>query len=223
MRCKALQVSLVLGLLVPVPGQAEILGPGPRFRHGVDSAWLVLRADHSPVVDVNGTPVAAKVTHADVHHYRLSGLSVGAAKMRIDGSAEVELRSLRTEETGFHGLPTAVCGECHDASDSGCGECHRAAAAGVHGSLASADCVRCHSSPDRVPPQLTTMCGGCHGEYVNGRHGRIRHAVESEHDPLRPGRRMDCASCHDPHAPECLSCLDRGALRVWCKQCHGGP
>lgn len=217
---------LVLILLVPAPGRAgdvEVLDPGPRFRDGKDTAWLVVRALEEPAVLLDGAPVAPVVAEAGVFHYPLRSVSGADASLSIAGSPGFGLHAQGAGETGFHTAVAAACWDCHDAGDAGCMECHDQWGDGKHQSVLAEGCVGCHVHPDRSPGEVGALCVGCHAEYASGRHGRIRHAVSSDRDPSRPGRKMDCASCHDPHVPACLGCLDRSELRAWCKRCHSGP
>ena len=56
--------------------------------------------------------------------------------------------------------------------------------------------------------------------YMRKRSATGRSAARS---PDCPARKLDCASCHDPHAPMCLGCLGKTELRAWCKGCHAQP
>ncbi len=215
-----LGVAGVAGAAAAVPGGVEVLAPAPGSRVSGEAAWLVLRAVAAPPVFLEGAPVALRVAEGGVHHYRLAPLPGGRGTVRIGDGVEL---SLGGGSARFHETPGEACWECHDAGDGGCSECHPAPEGGKHRPVLAEGCVRCHLGPDRSAGEVHALCVGCHPAFAGDRHGRTRHAVASERDPLRPGRAMDCASCHDPHAPRCLSCLPRGELREWCKSCHGGP
>ncbi|MDF1552237.1 MAG: hypothetical protein P1P84_04200 [Deferrisomatales bacterium] len=210
----------VVGAAATVAAGVEVLAPVPGSRLSGEAVWLVLRAAESPPVFLQGEPVAPRVAEAGVHHYRLSPVTGGRGTVRIGDAMEL---SLGGGSAGFHETPGAACWECHDAGDGGCQECHPAPEGGKHGAVLAEGCVRCHRGPHRSAGAVQALCVSCHPTFGTGRHGNIRHAVASDRDPLRPGRAMDCASCHDPHAPRCLSCLARSELRDWCKTCHGGP
>lgn len=207
------------GVASAAPPGVEVLAPAPGSRVSGEAAWLVLRAAEVPPVFLDGAPVAPRIVEAGVHHYRLTPLAGGRGGVRIGGGTEIPLGG---GTAGFHERAGTACWECHDGGDGGCGECHAAPEGGQHQPVLAEGCVRCHRGPDRSAGEVQALCVGCHPAFAGGRHGRLRHAVASERDPLRPGRAMDCASCHDPHSPRCLSCLARSELQNWCKSCHGG-
>jgi len=221
---------LPLLLLVPVgawgaPGGVRVLAPADGERRAGDSLWLVVRSPRPPQATLDGKAAALSWSDGEVHHWRLQGL-------RPEGSRiAVELDGQRTELTAhghsaspslFHASPAAVCRACHSLGDQGCTECHRWPGSN-HGQVLAEGCTRCHEPPAWRPRELAPVCGACHPDYAGSKHPRLRHPLTAARDPLRPGRKMDCASCHDPHVPRCLGCLGKGELREWCKECHGGP
>ena len=66
-------------------------------------------------------------------------------------------------------------------------------------------------------------CNDCHREYDAKRHPKLKHALSGGQDPNRPGKGLDCASCHDPHTPVKLSRIGPMELRKWCQGCHSTP
>ena len=220
-----LPAGLVLVALVSCAAALEILAPRDEYVAPGGEAWLVVRTEVAPSVTLDGGVVPLVAEDDGVFHYRLAGLGPEGSRLRVISGEDVLTRVLRGEDVsgaGFHGVAPESCWLCHDSGDGGCVGCHSRDEDGKHRPVLAEGCVRCHTAGDRRAGDVATLCTGCHPQYASGRHGGIRHAVASERDPLRPGRRMDCASCHDPHAPRCLSCLGRAELRAWCKTCHGG-
>jgi predicted CXXCH cytochrome family protein len=74
-----------------------------------------------------------------------------------------------------------------------------------------------------------TLCLDCHPDIKKGPHviagfTRSGHPLGNDkkeaQDPLRPGKKFYCASCHEPHRSE-LPKLNRfGKGMVACQQCH---
>lgn len=104
----------------------------------------------------------------------------------------------------------------------GCLDCHPFHESD-HAQALADRCVKCHGEQPPVDDALAGVCGECHKKYSMSRHPKLKHPLRSSNDPLRPGWPLDCASCHDPHAPDCLSCLNRAEQRQWCKECHATP
>jgi predicted CXXCH cytochrome family protein len=119
------------------------------------------------------------------------------------------------------------CIDCHDRNSAPnrwqvskdevtlCGECHTDKIAEikkdafVHGPVASGSCTVCHDphaseQPAQLHAPINALCSGCHGSVAKGQHvvrgvSGQGHPLDQGSDPLRPGRTMSCASCHDPH------------------------
>lgn len=120
------------------------------------------------------------------------------------------------------------CSDCHDSKSRPqrwqvskselvlCGECHIDKIdefkknAFVHGPVAIGNCTLCHNphasnEPFQLNAPTNQLCGGCHSSIKQGAHvvsgvGGKGHPLSGGPDPLRPGKKMSCASCHNPHS-----------------------
>jgi hypothetical protein len=234
----ALLACLALGALLggePPPGGIRprawagepfrILHPGEGSARGGTSGWLVVRAPAPPRVTVDGRPAGDPRSEGDAHHWRLQGLRPEGSRVAVGlGGQEQHLtvRGRSASPVRFHADPPPACAECHTLAPGGCTGCHRWPG-GKHEPVLAEGCVRCHDPPEWRPREVPAACAACHPAHAGGKHPRLRHPLTSPRDPLRPGRPMECVSCHDPHGPRCLGCLSRGELREWCKECHGSP
>ena len=202
-----------------------VLIPADDHRASGDTAWLVVEAVAPPLVSVDGRDLPPPRGEAGVYHVRLESLRPEGSEVvvRGDGSpARLKVFGVADEPHRFHETRLETCVRCHDPGESGCLECHRWEGA-KHAPLLARGCTRCHQPPGWKVADVTDSCIACHDQYAGGKHPRLRHSLESPRDPLRPYRKMHCASCHDPHTPRCLSCLGRGDLRKWCLRCHSQP
>lgn len=119
------------------------------------------------------------------------------------------------------------CSDCHDSKSRPqrwqitkdevtlCGECHTEKIdefkknAFVHGPIATGNCTICHNphasaEPAQLNAPTNLLCVGCHSSVKEGDHvvrgvGGAGHPLSKGKDPLRPGKTMSCASCHNPH------------------------
>lgn len=203
-----------------------ILAPADGYRSWSEGVWVIVRdEEYEPTISADGvaTPGAAITGGDGYYHFRVEGLEASGSRLKIshEGGANELLvygpRALENGSASFHSGNISACWQCHDDGNKGCRECH---SFGGHKHAGKIECTSCHDEQGRVVEDVAPVCSGCHKKYTNNRHPRLRHAVTSPNDPLRPGKRMDCASCHDPHAPNCLSCLSKKELRKWCKGCH---
>lgn len=102
-----------------------------------------------------------------------------------------------------------------------------------HGPTATGHCTICHSphgtdEPFFLKKAAFDVCITCHSEKASGRHviswgptGQ-GHPTRGRPDPIRPGRELSCASCHNPHAAPGPRLWNFGAT-IWlelCRACH---
>lgn len=140
-----------------------------------------------------------------------------------------------------------LCTACHDPHGSGqpkllsapvpalCFTCHSAdtlAKKNVHASAAQGKCLTCHSPHSSASAYVLTQlveehCLSCHDD-ITDKHVLARvspgdsHPLQGKPDPLRTGKNLACASCHNPHAEgqgkaEPLSKREPGPV---CLRCH---
>ncbi len=217
-----LAVAIGSAAVATLAGALTVHVPAPGARLSRNHGWLVLESAQPVRVTVEGTEVRASHEEGAVRHFRLEGLRPEGTEIsvsRAEESTRFTLYGGVSDAPAFHGLEVPECVGCHDQGEAGCTGCHRWEGA-KHAPVLAEGCSRCHASPTWLPREMGPVCSACHAAYAGGKHPRLRHKVSADRDPLRPGRRMDCASCHDPHAPRCLSCLKRGELRQWCLRCH---
>ena len=202
-----------------------VLRPSDGHRASGTGAWLVFRSEAAPVVSVDGKEIGPPVAKEGVYHVRLEGLRPRGSQVEVrESGAALRLTVLGLSEAPqrFHRQVPSSCRDCHEMGEAGCLGCHRWAGA-KHAPVLAAGCVRCHKPSAWENPDIAPVCAECHPGHRGGKHPRLRHPISAARDPLRPGRKLGCASCHDPHAPVCLSCLGREDLRQWCKRCHARP
>jgi len=117
-----------------------------------------------------------------------------------------------------------------------CEKCHRNILANPvkHGPAEAGHCNLCHdphasSYPSWTRKQSWQLCTTCHAEKRTGVHliagfvHGVSHPTDNWPDPSRPGKRLNCASCHSPHSSQIkeLMALDvRNKFEI-CTYCHG--
>lgn len=101
-----------------------------------------------------------------------------------------------------------------------------------HGPTAVGNCTVCHNPhgsdwPSFVSMHPTDLCLNCHQDKKSGSHviaGFFAkgHPVKAASNPLKRDRPFSCAGCHNPHAGDSQSLLnrDRSSLAVYCQSCH---
>ena len=82
-----------------------------------------------------------------------------------------------------------------------------------HGPVTLGQCTICHSphgsaNPFNLYKPTWNLCITCHAEKATGEHvlsgdfSSGGHPTHNRMDPLRPGKELTCASCHNPHASD---------------------
>jgi len=219
-----LGAALLLGGSAPA-GALTVLAPADQARVRGDRAWLVVVSSEAPGVTLDGRRAGRARDVAGAYHLRVEGLRAEGSRLEVAAEGSVVTLTVygaAGAESGFHRSSPQACSTCHRVDASGCKECHQFEGA-KHRPVLQKGCTPCHVPPDWQPQDPAPLCAVCHPDHGEGRHPRLRHPLRSARDPLRPGRSFDCASCHDPHAPQCLACLGREEMRSWCKGCHGSP
>ncbi|MBI5647455.1 MAG: cytochrome c3 family protein [Ignavibacteriae bacterium] len=113
---------------------------------------------------------------------------------------------------------TAVCGECH-------GDATEAVEKSETQHFPATDrCMQCHDphgTDERalLVDKVNTICASCHAEMAKTPHPIANHPLTTVERPSTQVRRLDCASCHLPHA-SALPKLVRGTGMALCSTCH---
>lgn len=116
-----------------------------------------------------------------------------------------------------------------------CENCHPGVLAGQykHGPTDAGYCILCHDphaspNPAWLRKPSWDLCVTCHAEKASGRHviagfvSSETHPTKDRRDPMRPGKRLTCTSCHQPHsAPSAsLYSYDAKTRSELCGLCH---
>lgn len=99
-----------------------------------------------------------------------------------------------------------------------------------HMPVEAQQCSRCHnphSSENRSYLRAKTweLCTSCHADKISGSHilntiVSKMHPTQGRPDPSRPGKQLECISCHDPHASDTRSMLKGKSPMSICIKCH---
>lgn len=101
-----------------------------------------------------------------------------------------------------------------------------------HNPAEAGRCNRCHnphSSDNEFDLRKPTweLCVGCHADKAEGMHVanisfiRTKHPTKGVPNPSRPGKELNCASCHSPHASNKRFFLpDNLGNKMICTMCH---
>lgn len=102
-----------------------------------------------------------------------------------------------------------------------------------HGPTATGKCSICHNphatnNISWLKKPSWDLCITCHEDRASGRHvvaGFVfgsSHPTKGRPDPLRPGKELSCASCHNPHAANsrALFANDTISPGSLCQMCH---
>jgi len=105
-----------------------------------------------------------------------------------------------------------------------------------HGPSNTGKCSICHNphaseNPSSLFKPIWDLCVSCHIDKGDGRHiveGYVNtdsHPTHGKPDPLREGKELTCASCHNSHASDSpkLWRLDIETGIALCKECHRKP
>jgi predicted CXXCH cytochrome family protein len=98
----------------------------------------------------------------------------------------------------------------------------------LHGQIACTRCHDPHGGLTRVRTALggNAFCGSCHADLAYGKMGHPLggHPVTADADPARPGRPMECISCHGAHDPNDVSrrniAKNVSSQQGFCRKCH---
>jgi len=103
----------------------------------------------------------------------------------------------------------------------------------AHGPVTIGRCTICHSphsadNPFNLFKSTWALCTNCHKEKGSGKHvlgdsfSTEGHPTRNRKDPLRKGKELSCASCHEPHASNFphLWAFDVQNLFELCRKCH---
>jgi len=123
----------------------------------------------------------------------------------------------------------ALCLACHSDKEGLVAEKAEDRMPYVHGIVSGGGCVICHD-PHATDQQfmlkkpVNELCSGCHPGVVSKTvgHPLPNHPVAAPRELMRPGRKLTCASCHDPHGSTNPLMLVQSPLggRL-CRECHG--
>lgn len=99
-----------------------------------------------------------------------------------------------------------------------------------HMPVDAARCTRCHnphSSEHKyyLKAKPWDLCTSCHIDKRDGNHfintfSRKDHPTKGKPDPSRPGKELECISCHTPHASDTQSLIDGKSPMSICQKCH---
>ncbi len=136
-----------------------------------------------------------------------------------------------SESTPMYNIPEAeaeVCFACHTEQDT---EWHSKKF--IHGPVNIGKCAICHSphssnnAYNLIKPTWD-LCTSCHSDKKSGKHVlggmffKDGHPTRGKPDPIRKGKELSCASCHNPHAsdyPNLWSLNAKGQFDL-CVKCH---
>jgi len=103
----------------------------------------------------------------------------------------------------------------------------------IHGPVTIGNCAICHSPhssdyPFNLYKSTWDLCVNCHAEKGSGLHvlgdafSTEGHPTRNKPDPLRPGKDLSCASCHNAHASDYphLWAFDVENMFELCTKCH---
>jgi predicted CXXCH cytochrome family protein len=103
----------------------------------------------------------------------------------------------------------------------------------IHGPVNVGKCTICHSphaaeNPFNLFMSTWNLCVNCHAEKATGLHVlgdalfKEGHPTKGRKDPVRIGKELTCASCHNPHASNYphLWAFEVNDLFELCKICH---
>lgn len=99
-----------------------------------------------------------------------------------------------------------------------------------HMPVDAAMCVRCHNPHSSslkfyLKAKPWDLCTSCHIDKRDGNHfintfGSKNHPTRGKPDPSRPGKELECISCHTPHASDTRSLIEGKSPMSICVKCH---
>lgn len=103
----------------------------------------------------------------------------------------------------------------------------------IHGPVNTGQCSICHNPhasdyPSFLGERTWNLCVTCHVDMGSGRHvladaySKKGHPTRDRPDPVRTGKELTCASCHNPHASDYPRLWAFGVESIFelCKKCH---
>lgn len=103
----------------------------------------------------------------------------------------------------------------------------------MHGPVNSGRCSICHNPHASAHPffldrHTWDLCVACHVDMGSGQHvladvySKKGHPTRDKPDPVRTGKELTCASCHNPHASDFPNLWAFGVESVFelCQKCH---
>jgi predicted CXXCH cytochrome family protein len=171
---------------------------------------------------------AAKDTECAKCHAALEQKKVVHAPMH-DGCAVCHAGYLAESPHRKPASPAVACIKCHDAK--------LLEGKNTHAPVSAGKCLLCHDPHSSDQAGLLTkepaaLCLDCHAEVTKAPHvvagfSRSGHPMgvdeksKKAEDPLRPGRKFYCVSCHEPHrsAFPMLGRFEKG-VKASCQACH---
>jgi predicted CXXCH cytochrome family protein len=176
-------------------------------------------AEDKPCLDCHAALIQKKTVHPAVQ----MGCEVCHAE--IDAST-VPHKSTGKNAKGLLADAPALCLNCHDQK--------LFEGKVVHGPVAAGMCLGCHNphasdNQGMLKKEPATLCLDCHPDIKKGPHviagfTRSGHPLGNDkkevQDPLRPGKKFYCASCHEPHRSEQPQLTRYGKGMAACQKCH---
>jgi len=99
----------------------------------------------------------------------------------------------------------------------------------AHGPFAAGSCSECHDVhssdyPHQLKLEGNDLCINCHNEFKKPdiSHVVTKHPLSNRKDPSRPGKMLQCSSCHNPHGENSPVFFVRGVSTRMelCGICH---
>jgi predicted CXXCH cytochrome family protein len=158
----------------------------------------------------------------------------GKKPSALSGVVAISYDTFASSEVTREFDPTKPVKRSHTVQEA-CMKCHPGVLAGKHrhGPADAGYCTLCHdphASPNATQLRKPSwyLCTTCHEEMASGVHvlagfvKGITHPTKDKRDPARPGKRLSCASCHEPHsaANRYLFAFEANTRNELCGVCH---